>query len=155
MFLQQLIDVAGHLDLTAREDQQVIAGSFEFGEDMRGQDDRQPVLGNRFHEALEEFAPGEWVQARDGLVEEKQFGSFRQSHGQRHLSLLSSRELMNAPLLRNAEPVQTSAGETTVPPGVEPASESQQVGNPELLVERSLLGHKGQSGKDDPRIAYR
>ncbi len=77
MFLQQLIDVAGHLDLTAREDQQVIAGSFEFGDDVRGQDDRQPVLGNGFHEALEEFAPGEWVQARDGLVEEKQFGCFR------------------------------------------------------------------------------
>src|SRR5258708_5503218 len=61
---------------------------------------------------------------------------------------------MDAPLQRNPEPVQTSAGEPTVPPGIEPAPEFQQVGNPELLVERSLLGHEGQSGKDDPRIPY-
>src|SRR5260370_20482986 len=53
VFLEQLIDVAGHLDLTAREDQQVIAGSFEFCHDVGGQDNREPVLGNDFHKTLQ------------------------------------------------------------------------------------------------------
>ena len=66
---------------------------------MRGEDNADPVLGDGLHQALQELAPGERVEARDRLVEQQQFGSLGDRQGEGELGALTAGE-RPGPLLR-------------------------------------------------------
>ena len=55
---------------SVREDHEVVADPLEVGDDVRGEHDRQPALGDRLQDGLQELATRERVERGDGLVEE-------------------------------------------------------------------------------------
>ena len=66
---EQLVDVAGELHAGRDKHDQVVAHPLEIGDQMRRQHDADAVLGDDLHQALEELAPGQRVEAGHRLVE--------------------------------------------------------------------------------------
>ena len=91
----------------ARVDQhdQVVADPFQVGDQVRGEHDAELVLGDGLHQALQELAPGQRVEAGDRLVEDQQLGALGDAQGERELGALAAGELAG-PLRRvEAEPL--------------------------------------------------
>ena len=93
MGCEQLVDLAGELHAGVDEDDEVVADPFEVGDEMRGEDDAHPMLGDDFHQAAQEVASGDRVEARDWLVQDQQLGSLRDRQRQRELGSLTTGEL--------------------------------------------------------------
>jgi len=55
---QQRVEVAGELHAGGDQHDQVVADAFEVGDQVRGQQDAELVLGDGLHEVLQELAPG-------------------------------------------------------------------------------------------------
>ena len=72
---QQVVDLSGHPHPGGDQHDQVVADPLEVGDQMRGQHDAHPMLGDGLHQALQELPPGERVEAGDRLVEEEQLGA--------------------------------------------------------------------------------
>jgi len=66
--VHQRLGVAGDLNPAARQDDQVVGDPFQFGQDVRGQHYRHPVLGDRGHHRGHERVPGHRVKRRQRLV---------------------------------------------------------------------------------------
>ena len=71
---QQRLDVAAHLDARVDQHDQVVADALDVGDEVRGQDDAQLLLGDRLHQVLQELPAGQRVEAGDRLVEDQQLG---------------------------------------------------------------------------------
>ena len=67
---EQVVDLARHLDPRRHQHDQVVADPLQVGDQVRGQDDADPLLGHDLHQGLEELAPGERVEAGHRLVED-------------------------------------------------------------------------------------
>ena len=68
---EDLVDRAGELRATAREDDQLIADPLEIGDDVRGEDDRDSGFGHRLQDTGEELPPRQRIERRDRLVEQQ------------------------------------------------------------------------------------
>ena len=90
---EQVVDLAGDADPGGDQHDQVVADAFQVGDQVRGQDDAGAVVGDERHQALQELAPGERVEAGHRLVEDQQLGPFRDGQGQRELGALPAGEL--------------------------------------------------------------
>src|SRR6185312_13759822 len=86
---EQALDFARQLDARGGEHDQVIANALEVRDEVRGQHNADALLGDHLHEVLEEFAPGEWVERGDGLVEDEQLRPLRDCQGERELRALT------------------------------------------------------------------
>ena len=87
---EQLVDLAGERDPAGDEHDQVVADPLEVGDQVRGQHDADPVLGDDLHQRLQELAPRERVEARDRLVQHQQLGPLRHRQRQRELGPLTA-----------------------------------------------------------------
>ena len=105
---QQLVDVAGDLHARGDQDDEVVADPLQVGDQVRGQDDAELVLGDGLHQVLEELAPGQRVEAGDRLVEDEQLGPLGDGQGQRELRALAAGELAGLLLRVEAELVDPS-----------------------------------------------
>ena len=90
---EQLVDLSGYLHARVHEDDQVVADPLEIGDEMGGENDAHAVLGDDLHQASEEVAPRERVEARDRLVQDQQLGPLRDRQRQRELGSLPTGEL--------------------------------------------------------------
>ena len=90
---EQLVDLSGDLDAGVDEDDEVVADPLEVGDEMGGENDAHAVLGDDLHQAAQEVAPGDRVEARDRLVEDQQLGPLRDRQRQRQLGSLAAGEL--------------------------------------------------------------
>ena len=101
---EQLAYLSGQLDPGGDEHDEVVTDPLEVGDQVRGERDAGPLLGDDLHEALQELAPGERVKAGHRLVEEEELGPFRDRHGQGELGPLAAGQ-RPGPLARvEAEP---------------------------------------------------
>ena len=89
---EQLVDLAGELDATVGEEDQVVADALEVGDEVRGEHDADRVLGRELHQAAEELPPRERVEAGNGLVEQEQLRPLGDRERQRELRALPARE---------------------------------------------------------------
>ncbi len=105
---EQLVDLAGDLDPRVDEHDQVVADPLEVGDQVGGEHHAHAVLGDDLHQALEELAPCERIEARDGLVEHEQLRPLRDREGEGELGALAAREL--ARLLARVEPEPRRSG---------------------------------------------
>ncbi len=96
MVCEQLVDLAGELEATLGEQDQVVTDAFEVSDQMRGENDADLVLGRELHQALEELAPRQRIEARDWLVEHEQLRALGHSERQRELRALAARERARA-----------------------------------------------------------
>ena len=78
---QQLVDVAGDLHPGVDQHDQVVADPLEVGDQVGGEHHAELVLGDGLHQALQELAAGQRVEAGDRLVEDQQLGSLGQRRG--------------------------------------------------------------------------
>ena len=138
------------------QDDDVVADPLEVGDDVRGQQHADLVLGDRLHQHLQELASGQRVEAGDRLVEDQQLGSLREPEGQRELGALAAGELAGLLARVEAEAVDPATGGGVVPARVEVGAEAQVVGDREPGVRRGVLGDEadlGQLGRVGGRAA--
>ena len=137
----------GDPDLRVDQDDDVVADAFEVGDDVRGEQHADLLLGDRLHQHLQELAPGQRVQARDRLVEHQQLGPLGQPEGQRELGPLAAGEPARLLARVEAEAVDPSSSRGVVPPWVEVGAEAQMVGDGEPGVRRGVLGDEADLGQ--------
>ena len=89
----QVLDLAGDLHPRGDEHDQVVADPFQVGDQVRGQHHAEPLVDHRLHQALQELAPGQRVEAGHRLVEEQQLGLLGEGEGQRQLGALAAGQL--------------------------------------------------------------
>ncbi len=89
---EQLAHLSGKLNLGGDEHDEVVTDPLEVGDEVRGEHDAHSVLGDDLHEALQELAPGERVEAGHRLVEEEELGPFRDRQGEGELGSLAAGE---------------------------------------------------------------
>ena len=126
---QQVGDLAGKPHVRGNEDDEVVTDPFEIGDEMRGQHDADPVLGDDLHEALEELAPGERVEARHRLVEEEELGSLRDGQRERELGPLATRQRSRLLAWVEAELIDPALGQLAVPVRVEIGAHAEVLGD--------------------------
>ena len=115
---QQVVDVAGDLHLRVDQDDEVVAGPLDVGDQVRGEHDAELLVGDGLHQVLEELPAGQRVEARDRLVEDQQLGSLGDAQGQGELGALAAGEPAR-PLLRvEAEPLDPLAARAASQPGL-------------------------------------
>ena len=73
-----------------RDEHEVVGNPLEFGEDVRGQHDRDAVLRDRRHHRRHEVVAGERVEHGHRLVEHEELRPPRQRQRQRELGLLAA-----------------------------------------------------------------
>jgi hypothetical protein len=88
----ELVDVFGHLDPGGREDHDEVAEALEVGQDVGGEHDCGFFCYDHVHQGREEAMTSQWVESRDGLVEEEEFGVLRETQGKGYLGLLTPRQ---------------------------------------------------------------
>ena len=138
----EVVDLAGHLHLTGRQHDQVVADAFELGHHVRREDDRQAVLGHRGHEGRHELVTGQRVEPRHRFVEHHQVGPFGERSDQRDLGVLAARQLADLAAEGNIELGHAPSRPDVVPASVEVAGETQRVVDREAGVERRVLRHE-------------
>ena len=116
---EQLFDVAGHPDLGVDQDDHVVADPFEVGDDVRGEQHTDLVLGDRLHQYLEELASGQRIEARDRLVQDQQLGPLRQPERQGELGSLTAGEVAGLLTWVEAKALDPAPRGGRVPPRVE------------------------------------
>ena len=105
---QQVAHLPGELHPGGDEHDQVVADPLQVGDQVRGQHDAEPLLGDGLHQALQELAPRQRVEAGHRLVEEQQLGPLGQRQGERELGPLAAGQRagplapVQAELLRSA-----------------------------------------------------
>ena len=82
---------------------------------MRGEHDADLVLGDELHQALQELAPGQRVQAGDGFVQDEQLGPLGDGQGQGELGALAAGQLPGPLAGIQAEPLDPAAGQVRRP----------------------------------------
>ena len=137
---QQRLGLPRHPHPRGGEHDEVVAHPLDVGDQMRGEHDADPVLGDGLHQALQEFPPGERVQAGDRLVEQQQLGPLGDREGQGEPGPLPAGQGAG-PLPRvQAELPDPALGQLAVPARVEPAAHAQMAGHGKPRVGRGVLG---------------
>ena len=133
------------------EHDQVVADPLEVGDQVRGQHDADAVLGDDLHQALQELAPGQRVEAGHRLVEDQQLRPLGHGQGQRELGALAAGQLAG-PLRRVEAELRRSGASASsrVPAGVEPRAQPQVVGDRQPGVGRGVLGDEPDPGQLRP-----
>jgi hypothetical protein len=72
---EELLDCSGYPYTRGDEYDEVVANPLQVGDQMRRQHDAKLVLGNGFHQVLEELSSGERIEASHRLVEDQELGS--------------------------------------------------------------------------------
>ena len=70
---------------------------------MRGEDDREAIVGHGGHERRHELVARERVEPGDGFVEHEELGALGKHGGQRHLGMLAARQLADLAIERDVE----------------------------------------------------
>ena len=108
------------------------------------------MLGDDLHQALQELAPGQRVEAGDRLVEDEQLGPLRERQGEGELGPLAAGQ-RPGPLPRvEAELPDPLPREFAVPAGVEPGAHPQVVGDRQPRVDGRVLGDEADPGRAAP-----
>ena len=92
----QLVDVAGDLHPPGQQHDEVVADALEFGDHVRGEQHRDPVLGAGGEHRGQELASGQRVEVRQGLVQQQQLRPFGEHQGQRDLGPLPAGQRVDA-----------------------------------------------------------
>jgi hypothetical protein len=137
---------AGDPDPGPGKHDEVVADPLDVGDQVRGEHDADPVPGHGFHEALQELAAGQRVQAGDRLVEQEQVGMLGQSHGQGELDPLPTGQRPGSLPEIQAKPFDPAPGLLPVPLRVEPRAGSQVVSDRQPGVHRRVLGDEPDPG---------
>ena len=96
---EELVDVSADPDVGVHQDDQVVADSFQVGDQVGRHQHADPVLGDGGHQVLQELATRERVEAGHGLVEDQQLRALGDGQREGELGALAARELAG-PLLR-------------------------------------------------------
>jgi hypothetical protein len=90
---QQVIHLPSDLHPVMGQHDEVVSHPLELGQDVRGQDHRDAVLGHRGHHRGHELVPGQRVEHGQRLVQDQQLRPAGQRDGQRQLGLLTAGQL--------------------------------------------------------------
>jgi hypothetical protein len=90
MAREEIIDLARHLDASARNEHEVVGNSFELGKDVRREHDRDAVVRDRHHHRRHEVVPGERIKHCHRFVEHEEQRPARQCQRQGKLGLLAA-----------------------------------------------------------------
>ena len=140
------VEVVGELHARADQHDQVVAHALEVGDQVRGQHDAQLVLGDGLHQALEELAPVERIEAGDRLVEQQQLGALGEPERERELRALPAGELPAFCAGSSPSRAIRRVRERVVPARVQPRAEPQVVLDAEAAVGRRVLGDEADLG---------
>src|SRR5262249_46045947 len=88
---EQVIYITGDLDAGGDQHYQVVAHPFEVRDQVRRHHDADLVLRSELHQAPQELAACQRVEARDRLVEYQQLRPLRDRDGERELGSLTAR----------------------------------------------------------------
>ena len=144
---QQLVHLARHLDPRRHQHDQVVADPLEVGHQVRREDHAHAMVDDHLHQALEELAPGQRVEAGHRLVEDEELGPLGHGQGEGELGPLATREGAG-PLARvQVQLVDAPPGHGVVPARVHVGAHGQVVLHTEAGVGRGVLGHEAHPGQ--------
>ncbi len=160
---EQVVDLPGQPDPAAADQQQVVAGVLQLGDDVRGHHDGGAVLGGLRHQRAHQLVPGQRVEVGHRLVQEQQFGPLAEGEGEGDPGALAAGEGADAGLRVQVAARDDPLGAGRVPaPGVEVGAHAQRLGDGELRVQRLVLGDEadpgaggGRGGAEDGHAAPR
>jgi hypothetical protein len=87
---EQIADLAGQPEVRGGEHDQVVAGAFQVGDQVRGQHHAHVVLGYGVGQVLQEVPARQGVEAGHRLIQDQQFGPLGDGQGQGQLGALAS-----------------------------------------------------------------
>jgi hypothetical protein len=114
---------------------------------VRGQHDADLILGDRFHQALQELPAGQRVESGHRLVEDEQPGPLGQRHRESELGPLPAGQRPGPLPGVQAELPDPPPRQVTVPARVEPGAETEMVGDRHPGVDRGVLGDEADPGQ--------
>lgn len=88
---EEIADPTVQDEPTAGKDDDPLCHRFDIVDEMRGQHDRPPSLGWTTGEYPEDHSPGDWVEARQRLVEKDETGRAGEREGEGDEGLLAHR----------------------------------------------------------------
>ena len=144
---EQLVDFAREPHARRHQHDEVVGDALEVGHEVRRDHDAEPVLGHDLHQALQELAAGERIEAGDRLVEDQQLGALGHGQGQRELRPLSAGKPPGLLRGRQSEPLDALPGEVCVPTGIEPSAEPEVIGDRQRRVGRRVLRDEADAGE--------
>ena len=124
MCREDLVDVATQRNPAADEDDEVVADTFQVGDEVRREDDADALHGDDLHQRLQELASRERVKGSDRLVEQQQLGSLGYCHRERQLRALPAGQRAGALAPVEAQLVDPRPCELGVPARVEVSARS-------------------------------
>src|SRR4051812_10135339 len=155
MTREDLVDRRGELRVRFGEDHEVVADPFEVGDDVRREDDGDPGVADGLEHGVEELTPRERIERGNGLVEQQQLGLLGECKRERHLRLLSARELPDLLAEREPDALDSFARGVVVPPRVQSPPELERLGDREAAMKWMLLRDEADARKELPRLLLR
>ena len=144
---QQLLDLAGDLDPRGDEDDEVIADPLEVSDEVRGEQDADAVIDDDRHQRTEKLTTCQWVEARDWLVEDEQFGLLGDGERERELG---ARPPESVPVFCGGSSPRCSMRCSAIAMsqlGVDPAAKPQVVGDRHPGIEGRVLGNEADAAE--------
>src|SRR6185437_2850393 len=105
----------------------VITHPFQIGDEVRREHDVSASLRHHRHEVLKEFPPGEWVEARDGLIENQKLRAFCDRQSERELSTLPARQASRSLASIKSESRDSVPRDLVIPPRVHAGSYAEMI----------------------------
>src|SRR5579871_3724224 len=139
-------DVSGKLHLRGGKYNQVIADTVKIGDEVRGKQHRQAILGNGIHQRLLKFVARKWIKIGNGFVQNEQLWPLRQRHHQRNLRLLSTGKLPGWTIEWDIEVCQPLLSQFHIPGWVQLLPKHEHIHYAKSAIEWPILRHKA-----DPR----
>ena len=139
-----------------RDQHQVVRDPLQLGQHVRGQHDRDSVVGHRGQHGGHEVVARDRIERSGRFIEHEQAGMPSQRQRQRELCLLPTGQLARLLLVVDAEFAQAAAGVGGVEAQVEIAGQVQHVSDGQVPVQRHVLGDERdpvQSGDRSRRRA--
>ena len=137
------------------ERDQVIADALELGDDVGGENDRDPLVDDGLHHRVQELAARERVERGHRLVEQQQPRLLGERQRQRDLCLLAAGELTDLLLRGKAETLDSRGGQLLVPARVELAPVRERLGDRQVPVQRMVLRDEAEPRQHLLRVAPR
>ncbi|HEX3428176.1 MAG TPA: hypothetical protein VHS36_05165 [Candidatus Limnocylindrales bacterium] len=123
------------------EHDQPIARLLDVRDHVRRQERRRPGGPDGLDHEMEELATGEWIEARQRLIEQEDLGSGREGEGETDLCLLAARQLARTRTERDRQPLDVSRSHRFVESAAERRRQRDVLSDGQIAVERRRLGN--------------
>src|SRR6185436_2451926 len=151
--LPEIVQPAGHRDLTAFDNRHMVGNLIDFSDLMRREEHAHFRARDVADDRLQDFFGDDRIEARCRLVENQQIGAAGEGQEQRELGAHAARQRLDLPARRQVEGAQIALLEINAPAWIESFGVADDLVDGHAVVEILVLADEAGAAADlDARL---